>query len=228
VWRTRKGLGLVIQAAVDGHPRADTRGLALCRDPSVALICNQKEVNMNSQFDELTKVLAQSGTRPTAGHPPVNCGAGPSFPQLLQLPASYGIGLRNAERPIEAWRVLLRRAWGIALSATTLYFGNAFAAELLVYNNSDATSSGSLRQAVNDNNAAGGGNTIVFSNTVTGTILLTNPAGQLLITKDVTIVGPGAKVLAISGNLAHRVFYVSNCTANISGCRGASKTGQVL
>jgi fibronectin-binding autotransporter adhesin len=84
------------------------------------------------------------------------------------------------------------------------------AMELLVYTNSDA-GAGTLRKAIADNNAMGGGNTIIFSNTVQGTITLTS--GQLVIA-NVTIAGPGPGVLAVSGNDSNRVFYVTNGNVN--------------
>src|SRR5215211_9410752 len=74
---------------------------------------------------------------------------------------------------------------------------DASALDLLVYNNADA-GAGSLRQAVTDNNALGGSNTIIFSNSVIGTITLTG--GELVISKNVTITGPGTDALAVSGN----------------------------
>ncbi|MGH7967572.1 MAG: hypothetical protein ACREIC_02480, partial [Limisphaerales bacterium] len=55
---------------------------------------------------------------------------------------------------------------------TLLFVPHAFAGQLLVYNINN-TGAGSLRQAVSDNNVLGGGNTIIFSNIVTGTIMLT-------------------------------------------------------
>ena len=94
---------------------------------------------------------------------------------------------------------------------------NAAALDIIVANNADS-GNGTLRQAIQFNESVGGGNSILFSNVVIGTIALTNPAGQLLITKDVTIVGPGAKVLAIDGGYAHRVFELtSSATVRISG-----------
>src|SRR5215207_182504 len=83
------------------------------------------------------------------------------------------------------------------------------AIDLLVYTNSNA-GAGSLRQAINNNGALGGGNRIVFSNSVSGTITLTG--GELLITTNVTIVGPGADVLTVSGDNASpsRVFHINN------------------
>ncbi len=70
----------------------------------------------------------------------------------------------------------------------------------------------SLRYCLSD---AQPGDTITFSNSVTGAILLTQ--GELLVGQNVTIQGPGANVLAVSGNNASRVFNVSNGIVNISG-----------
>jgi predicted outer membrane repeat protein len=96
----------------------------------------------------------------------------------------------------------------LLLLATTglLWASNALAIDLLVYNNNDS-GPGSLRQAIMDNNASAGGNTIVFSNSVTGTITLTS--GELLITRHGTIRGPGAGILAVNGNAAGRVFRIN-------------------
>jgi hypothetical protein len=87
-------------------------------------------------------------------------------------------------------------------------------ATLLVANTGNA-GVGSLRQALQDNELMGGGNTVVFLNGLTGTITLTS--GELLIRTNVTIVGPGADALAVSGNNASRVFRVTNGVASISG-----------
>jgi hypothetical protein len=60
------------------------------------------------------------------------------------------------------------------------------------------------------------GDTIDFDASVTGTILLTS--GQLVVDKSVTINGPGANVLAVDGNHASSVFYISpGKTVTISG-----------
>jgi hypothetical protein len=67
---------------------------------------------------------------------------------------------------------------------------------------------GSLRQAVFDANAHAGANVIDFAPGLSGTITLTS--GQLSITNDLTIDGPGADKLAVSGNDASRVFRVSS------------------
>jgi predicted outer membrane repeat protein len=66
---------------------------------------------------------------------------------------------------------------------------------------------GSLRQAILDANAAPGADTITFQAGLSGTITLTR--GQLLITDDLTLAGPGADVLAVSGNNASRVIEIT-------------------
>jgi hypothetical protein len=90
----------------------------------------------------------------------------------------------------------------------------AGAIDLLVYNNNNS-GPGSLRQVIGDNNAIGGGNRIVFSNTVTGTITLTT--GEIVISTNVTILGPGPNVLMVSGNNSNRIFNISGGTVSISG-----------
>src|SRR6516225_3437124 len=57
---------------------------------------------------------------------------------------------------------------------------------------------GSLRQAILDANAQPGADTIQFAHGLHGTIALTS--GELDITDDLTIDGPGAGRLAVSGN----------------------------
>jgi len=66
---------------------------------------------------------------------------------------------------------------------------------------------GSLRQAVLDANALPGADTIRFADGFVGTIGLTG--GQLSIADHLTIDGPGADRLAVSGNGQSRVFRIS-------------------
>ncbi len=91
-----------------------------------------------------------------------------------------------------------------------------------------ATDTGSIRYAVNQVNAGTGGDTIDFSGAgASGTITLTN--GTLLIKQSVTITGPGANLLTISGNKLYEVFLInSGVTASISGltiANGSSSNG---
>jgi hypothetical protein len=70
---------------------------------------------------------------------------------------------------------------------------------------------GSLREAIA---SAGSGATLVLTNA--GTLTLTS--AELAINKHLSIVGPGATGLAISGNSARRVFNIgSGYTVNLSG-----------
>ncbi|HTS18717.1 MAG TPA: choice-of-anchor Q domain-containing protein [Verrucomicrobiae bacterium] len=84
----------------------------------------------------------------------------------------------------------------------------------LAVSNTNDSGPGSLRQAILYANAFGGG-TIAFSN-VTGVITLTS--GELIISNTITIAGPGATDLAVSGSASSTVFSVAaGVTASISG-----------
>src|SRR5260370_424720 len=76
---------------------------------------------------------------------------------------------------------------------------------------------GSLSQAVVDANAQPGADTIRFAGGLHGTIVLTS--GELDITGNLTIEGPGATHLTISGNDASRVFDITanDATVTIAG-----------
>jgi hypothetical protein len=118
-----------------------------------------------------------------------------------------------------------------------LHFGAAFAVLFCISHSNAATitvtstsdsGAGTLRQAIIDNEAAGGGNTINFS--VTGTIVLTSD--KLLITKDVTIAGPGARLLTVQRSTAggtpdFSIFRIDSGTAtvNVSGLTIANASG---
>jgi len=73
-------------------------------------------------------------------------------------------------------------------------------------NNLNNSGPGTLRQAILDANANAGADGVVFQYGLSGTITL---IGELAITDSLTIRGPGALVLAVSGNNANRVFNVS-------------------
>ncbi len=76
--------------------------------------------------------------------------------------------------------------------------------------NTDTGTSGDLRSAINNACAA---STIDLTG-LSGTITLTN--GRLRIDDNLTITGPGANSLAISGNNATRVFFIGNGNVSIS------------
>ena len=90
--------------------------------------------------------------------------------------------------------------------------GVAYADDQLVVNMNDA-GAGSLRQAIQDVHDGG---TITFNlGDAPATITLTS--GELAIGKSLTIAGPGADRLTISGNDSSRVFSISAGTVTISG-----------
>src|SRR5262249_37855507 len=73
---------------------------------------------------------------------------------------------------------------------------------------------GTLRQAIVDANAMAGADIIAAGGT--GTITLCSALPQ--ITQDLTINGPGAGMLTVSGNNSFQVFNIaSGVTASISG-----------
>lgn len=74
---------------------------------------------------------------------------------------------------------------------------------------------GSLRQAVLDANALAGADEVTFLAGLTGTIVLTS--GEIPITDDLAVSGPGAGVLTVSGNNSSRIFQIDDGTATAIG-----------
>jgi hypothetical protein len=103
------------------------------------------------------------------------------------------------------------------------FFGNAWGGTIPVTNTTDS-GPGSLRTAITDANA-NPGSTINFSVTGTITLLSALPA----ITANMTITGPGAASLTVSGNNSSTVgtiFTITNgVTASISGLTIANGVG---
>jgi len=93
----------------------------------------------------------------------------------------------------------------------------AYATNYTVTDTSDSASdTGSLRYAISQVNGGSGGDTITFASNVIGTITLIN--GTLTINQNVTITGPGAALLAISGggSNGNNVAFRTNATVTIS------------
>jgi CSLREA domain-containing protein len=87
-----------------------------------------------------------------------------------------------------------------------------------------ANSTTSLREAIQ---VAGAGDTVQFLTGLSGQITLSK--GELVIGKNLTIAGPGAAAITVSGNASSRVFRVnSEVTASVSGLtitNGKAETG---
>src|SRR5215471_13076751 len=108
------------------------------------------------------------------------------------------IGLQIISQKVQlvAARTMFCAAWVGTVSSS------ARAATIAVTSTGD-TGPGTLRAALA---SANNGDTIDATG-VSGSIILTN--SQLLVSNSVAIVGPGAGVLTISGNNAHRIFFIN-------------------
>jgi CSLREA domain-containing protein len=73
----------------------------------------------------------------------------------------------------------------------------------------------SLREAVNYAAAKAGADTITFAPGLSGTITLTGSG--FVLQQNLTIIGPGAKLLTVSGNGQERVFNITGGTHSLSG-----------
>ena len=91
--------------------------------------------------------------------------------------------------------------------------------EVLIVTNADDAGAGSLRQALLDANANAGADTIQFEPVFFGTPRTITLASALPdITGSVTINGPGANLLTVSGNNTGRVFFINfDLTVSLSG-----------
>ncbi len=84
----------------------------------------------------------------------------------------------------------------IALFTPTLSAITVRATTRTVTNLADDGTSGTLRSVIA---AAADNDTITFQSGLTGTIQLVRPGAALVLTKNVTITGPGASVIAVQG-----------------------------
>ena len=103
--------------------------------------------------------------------------------------------------------VLVSALMIVALALAMMPAMVAHAAATEVVDSTSDSGAGSLREAIADVDPGG---TITFNLTYPATITLTS--GELLINKNLTITGPGAADLTISGNNNSRVFNVSGGT----------------
>jgi hypothetical protein len=112
----------------------------------------------------------------------------------------------------------------IACLSGTLIAANAALASTFTVTSVNDAGAGSLRQAVSDANGNAGPDAIVFAPGVVGKISLTS--GDISVTDSVTITGPGAKVLTISGRHASRVFIIDD--GNLTGDSPVAISGLTL
>lgn len=107
----------------------------------------------------------------------------------------------------------IRRSTALALGLVLTIVSAAQAATFTV-TNTDDSGPGSLRQAVEDANAAPGADVINFQiATLPDAVVLFS--GELLVTDSVDIQGPGAADLGVIGNTSSRIFHLENGQAVI-------------
>ena len=113
-------------------------------------------------------------------------------------------------------KVFSRRAattvWVGAATAILALASSSRAADFIVSKLNDA-GPGSLRAAIEEANATPDADVIRFRPGLLGIIALTS--GQLNITEDLSIFGPGEQVLTVSGNHASRVFRVAGAGTDV-------------
>src|SRR5438128_1997480 len=102
--------------------------------------------------------------------------------------------------------------------------------DVFTVTNLNDSGEGSLRDAIEQANATAGTDTLIFQDELSGTITLTS--GELFITDDLNIIGPGVFSIVVSGNHASRVFEIlSSITVSISSLTisdGQSFTGGAI
>jgi CSLREA domain-containing protein len=106
-----------------------------------------------------------------------------------------------------------------AVELDTSQTGPTFVVTTIADHNDGTCSVGdcTLREAINVSNSANGANTITFASGLTGVITLQSALGTLTVNDSVSITGPGARVLAVSGNNTIPVLIFNNGTSTLSG-----------
>ncbi|MGA1531316.1 MAG: hypothetical protein ACO398_11320 [Kiritimatiellia bacterium] len=110
--------------------------------------------------------------------------------------------LRNTNRSFTPSGMPALLAWACMMCLVS----SALASEIIVTNLANG-GAGSLRAAVASANKTPGRDLIRFGKHLKGTIKLTS--GQIEITDSLTITGPGASRLTVSGNKASRIFKIA-------------------
>jgi hypothetical protein len=109
-----------------------------------------------------------------------------------------------------------------------LCFGLTVTAATFTVTNTNDSGAGSLRQAVLDANAAAGDDTIVFDSSFNSPQTITLAGSEIVVAANgsLTINGPGADLLTISGNNQSRILSTgANVVVNINGLRFTAGNG---
>ena len=116
----------------------------------------------------------------------------------------FGLGLAADQRGSARVVNLYPSAPGVGDGCDIGAYERRFDILILIANSVLDSGFGSMRQSIRD---AIAGDTIRFEAGATGVLTLTS--GELVIDKNLTIIGPGASNLTISGNQSSRVFHVN-------------------
>ena len=125
----------------------------------------------------------------------------------------------TAPQPTKPAKILPRKLLLLLIYSTA---GMAAEAATFTVTNTNDAGAGSLRQAILDANAAAGADNIVFDASFNTPQTITLTTGNLVLANsvnaNVTITGPGANLLTVSGNNASKIFSVLETpTVFISG-----------
>src|SRR2546429_1977371 len=111
---------------------------------------------------------------------------------------------------VARWVMKLSILFKGCLLVALFSIGAAQATTRTVLNLNDS-GAGSLRDTIA---ASIAGDTVIFTAGLSGNIVLTN--GELVIARDLTVIGPGLAALTLQGKNA-RILRINSTTANISG-----------
>src|SRR5262249_40857450 len=138
---------------------------------------------------------------------------------LAKLSNAFALQMGEMKKPNQRIMQNMKNTLGklgkAALIAVATWLGATAQAATITVTSTDDSGAGTLRNALAN---AADSDTIDASG-VSGAITLTT--GQLSVTNSVTILGPGAHILAVNGNYpntTNRVFYISpGLTVTIAG-----------
>jgi hypothetical protein len=131
-------------------------------------------------------------------------------------PVGPVFGEKGYFRETSVPRVPVLLLFVVTLAGLILALAGSAEADTLTVTNTNNTGSGSLRSAIEQADASAGADTIRFAGNLGATIRLTS--SPLTINSNLTIEGPGARELSVSGTDNSRVFTVaSGATVRIQG-----------
>lgn len=143
------------------------------------------------------------------------CGA----TRRLRVALRFSLSCRPSSRSSVQPRGLCAVALLLALASAAAAQSTLTVTTLADSNDGSCAATCSLRDAIT---AAASGDTIVFQQGLTGTVTLSS---TLAITQNLTVQGPGAAHLTISGNSAVPVFTIGSADVHISGLTIADGLG---